>query len=226
MDDLHTPAAATANGASSNGVAKKDMTLQELIAEKDRVEGEIMALADVLKSHGVNMNTGLTTFDGYPRDDIDIAQIRTTRARIIHLRNDHRALMARIETGLHEHHAALSRSNAAATAQAGTSSSSSTTAGSTSIRQVPFAKVNGVVPGSPAESAGLRAGDRVVGFGDVNWMNHEKLAKVADTVGRSEGRVVAVKVLREGEGEVVELQLRPRRDWGGRGLLGCHLLPL
>jgi len=24
--------------------------------------------------HGVNMNTGLTTFDGYPRDDIDVAQ--------------------------------------------------------------------------------------------------------------------------------------------------------
>lgn len=28
----------------------------------------------VLLQHGVNMNTSLTTFDGYPRDDIDVAQ--------------------------------------------------------------------------------------------------------------------------------------------------------
>jgi hypothetical protein len=26
------------------------------------------------EQHGVNMNTGLTTFDGYPRADIDVAQ--------------------------------------------------------------------------------------------------------------------------------------------------------
>lgn len=40
---------------------------------------------------------------------------------------------------------------------------------------------------------------------------------------------ILVKVLRESEGQASrshELQLTPRRDWGGRGLLGCHLLPL
>lgn len=50
-------------------------------------------------------------------------------------------------------------------------------------------------------------------------------------VGRSEGNPIVVKVLRRtgtGSGDVQELslQLTPRRNWGGRGLLGCHLLPV
>jgi 26S proteasome non-ATPase regulatory subunit 9 len=28
----------------------------------------------VFPQHGVHMNTGLTTFDGFPRSDIDVAQ--------------------------------------------------------------------------------------------------------------------------------------------------------
>ena len=51
----------------------------------------------------------------------------------------------------------------------------------------PFAKVNSVVPGSPADAAGLKAGDRVRRFGEVNWLNHEKLSKVAETVQRNQG---------------------------------------
>lgn len=51
----------------------------------------------------------------------------------------------------------------------------------------PFAKVNSVVAGSPAEDAGLKAGDTIRRFGSVNWINHEKLKKVADTVQSNEG---------------------------------------
>lgn len=51
----------------------------------------------------------------------------------------------------------------------------------------PFAKVNGVVSGSPAEEAGLKAGDKIRRFEDVNWMNHEKLSKVAQVVQRHQG---------------------------------------
>jgi 26S proteasome non-ATPase regulatory subunit 9 len=28
------------------------------------------------------------------------------------------------------------------------------------------------------------------------------------------------------DGQMVRLELTPRRDWGGRGLLGCHLVPV
>lgn len=55
------------------------------------------------------------------------------------------------------------------------------------LNDTPFAKVNSVVPGSPADEAGLKAGDWIRKFGDVNWLNHEKLNKVAETVQRNQG---------------------------------------
>ncbi|KAL2042066.1 hypothetical protein N7G274_005254 [Stereocaulon virgatum] len=231
MDDIHTPtvpSGPTTGQRLANGGSNEKRSLLELIDEKTRVEEELSALGSVLDSHGVNMNTSLTTFDGYPRDDLDIAQIRTTRARIIHLRNDYKALMSKIELGLHEHHAAYQASNPPP------SSSSSQAAGSSGnadqgLIDTPFAKVNSVVDGSPADQAGLKIGDRIRRFGNVNWINHEKLSKVAETVQRNQGRIVVVRVVRgAGSGQTPEeltLNLTPRSNWGGRGLLGCHLLP-
>ncbi|KAK8208608.1 26S proteasome non-ATPase regulatory subunit 9 [Phyllosticta capitalensis] len=230
MDDIHSPSVASGpstNGAS-NGLSKQDLSLGDLIAEKQRIEGELSALSSVLDSHGVNMRTSLTTFDGYPRDDIDVPQVRITRARIIHLQNDLKAVMDKIEVGLHAHHAALREAAAASlAAQGAAGTANSARADQDAALQAPFAKVNSVVPGSPADAAGLRAGDEIVRFGNVNWMNHEKLSKVAEAVSQSEGRPLALQVSREGATpEVIDLQLTPRRNWGGRGLLGCHLLPL
>lgn len=51
----------------------------------------------------------------------------------------------------------------------------------------PFARVNSVVSASPADQAGLKAGDTIRGFGSVNWLNHERLTKVAQTVQQNEG---------------------------------------
>jgi 26S proteasome non-ATPase regulatory subunit 9 len=109
-----------------------------------------------------------------------------------------------------------------------------------------FAKVNSVVAGSPAESAGLKAGDLIRNFGYVNIGNHENLRRVAECVQGNEGvgllavlvgqyadllqQNVLVKVSRSAPGgqsrQELQLTLIPRRDWGGRGLLGCHILPL
>ena len=49
-----------------------------------------------------------------------------------------------------------------------------------------FAKVNSVEPNSPAQRAGLRPGDRIEKFGDANWLNHDKLSKVAQIVSQNE----------------------------------------
>jgi len=186
------------------------------------------------------MQTPLTTFDGYPRPDLDIAQIRTTRAKIIHLKNDYKSLMAKIEEGLHKHWANAPTEQAPeprTSAQPVTSSHASSTVAqaptavsSTAGIEAPFAKVNTVVPSSPADEAGLRAGDKITKFGHVNWMNHEKLSKVAQVVQQNEGREITIKVLRSAEvgggSQTLDLNLVPRHNWGGRGMLGCHLLPL
>jgi len=182
------------------------------------------------------MSTSLTTFDGYPRDDLDIAQIRTTRARIIHLRNDYKDVMAKVERGIHAHFASIQQNEsalAAASVQEPTSCPSiieETVTSQNEFVETPFARVNSVVEGSPAAQAGVKVGDKIRSFGNVNWMNHENLSKVAELVQRFEGSSVLVKVVRQtGPGQEpinLSLPLTPRRNWGGRGLLGCHLLPL
>ena len=52
---------------------------------------------------------------------------------------------------------------------------------------VPFARINSVAAGSPAESAGLRTGDEIRLFGRVNIGNHSNLKAVAECVEESEG---------------------------------------
>lgn len=96
--------------------------------------------------------------------------------------------MSKIELGLHEHHASYQASHpppASGSSQGAIGSRSA--AADQGLVDTPFAKVNSVVPGSPADDAGLKAGDRIRKLGDVNWLNHEKLSKVAETVQRNQG---------------------------------------
>ncbi|KAH9828996.1 26S proteasome non-ATPase regulatory subunit 9-like [Teratosphaeria destructans] len=191
MDDLHAPTVASGptSRATANGTEKK-LSLQELMSKKENLEAELSALGSVLDSHGVNMNTSLTTFDGYPRADIDVAQIRTTRARIIRLKNDHKAIMAKLETAIHEAFASGKVPEGATngtgapteTAMNGSSAASETSA----PIEPPFARVNTVIPNSPAAQAGLLVGDKITKFGYVNWQNHERLSKVAQVVQQNE----------------------------------------
>ena len=51
----------------------------------------------------------------------------------------------------------------------------------------PFAKVNSVVAGSPAETAGLKTGDQIRNFGYVNNTNHDGLKRVGECVQGNEG---------------------------------------
>jgi len=158
--------------------------------------------------------------------------------------------MALLEEAVHTQfasHAAAAASSASFPANIQTDDMT-TSSSSPHTGEAAFARIDSVVPGSPAQTAGLQAGDRVQRFGDANWLNHEKLARVAQVVAQSEGvssarncingacaemggqRNVIVRVSR---GELattatveMDIVVTPRRGWGGRGLLGCHLLPL
>ena len=93
--------------------------------------------------------------------------------------------MSRIEKGLHEHHARLAAqvlNNPAAASQAQAGQSAPPTA-----LEAPFAKVNSVVAGSPADEAGMKVGDSIMKFGWVDWTNHERLGRVAEAVSQNEG---------------------------------------
>ncbi|TGJ80048.1 hypothetical protein E0Z10_g8706 [Xylaria hypoxylon] len=230
MENLHAPT--VPSGPSSrpltNGNAKQ-LSFAELQQKKDNMEAELKALGGVLDSHGVNMETPLITRDGFPRADLDIAQIRTTRSRIIHLKNDYKDLMNALEKHIHEHFASLQDTSDAISTP--TPANPATMMGDTILEtlEVPFAKVNSVVADSPAEAAGLKAGDEIRNFGYVNKSNHDGLKKVAECVQGNEEHRVLVKISRRtdpGTQQELQLYLTPRRNWGGRGLLGCHILPI
>ncbi|KJK64814.1 PDZmetalloprotease [Aspergillus parasiticus SU-1] len=255
-DNIHAPT--VASGPTTTGGPDLDpakLSMVELMQEKERIEEELSALSSVLTSvsnqmastlenisnhldlsqHGVNMNSSLTTFDDFPRADIDVAQIRTIRAKIIRLRYDHKEVMKYLEAGIHDHFSNLQRAQGDTSSVSNTNGSSGTqsnlTGNSSSdavMLGLPFARVNSVAAASPADQAGLKPGDKIRSFGTINWINHERLSKVAESVQQNEGRTLIVKVLRQDGGDATELNLElvPRRDWGGRGLLGCHLVPL
>ncbi|KAH8179711.1 hypothetical protein LIA77_01230 [Sarocladium implicatum] len=182
MNNLHAPTVpsgpTTAPAANGNAAHK---SFAELQRKKEDVEAELKALGSVLGSvsHGVDMETPLLTRDGYPRSDIDVAQ---SRSRIIHLKNDYKDLMATIEKYLHEHFASLADEDEAAPASASRDEAALLADADLSTLEAPFAKVNTVASGSPADSAGLKAGDEIRSFGYVNRNNHDGLRKVAECV--------------------------------------------
>jgi len=216
MDDLHAPTVASGptNSRSTTNGTERQRSLQELISQKENIEAELSALGSVLDSvchqysipesvvlanskaqHNVNMNTPLTTFDGFPRSDIDVPQIRMTRARIIHLKNDHKAIMTKVEAAVHSQFAKA----AEATSNGVTSQHAvRSTGASNPVIEPPFAKVNSVVSSSPADVAGLKVGDKVTRFGIANFTNHERLSKVAQVVQQNEN-VSYVTIVDEGD---------------------------
>ena len=103
-----------------------------------------------------------------------------------------------------------------------------------------FALIDQVFRASPAEEAGMKAGDMLVTFGSVDAENHSNFTAIVSLVQNCVGRPVRVVVLRKGEEEGgtgrsssssssssrrVTLSLIPH-TWSGRGLLGCHLTAL
>lgn len=98
--------------------------------------------------------------------------------------------MKHLEKGLHAHFEALQQAQASSTTPATaipTQQQNGTHATPNGITETPFARVNSVAAGSPADQAGLKAGDVIRSFGTVNWVNHERLTKVGEVVQQNEG---------------------------------------
>jgi 26S proteasome non-ATPase regulatory subunit 9 len=75
MENLHAPT--VPSGPSSRPITNGNaahLSFAELSQKKENMEAELKALGGVLESHGATMDTPLTTPDGFPRADMDIAQ--------------------------------------------------------------------------------------------------------------------------------------------------------
>jgi 26S proteasome non-ATPase regulatory subunit 9 len=197
---------------------------KDLIARKDKIEQELRELEDLLIDAGIGMDEPLVDNAGFPRSEIDVHSIRTSRNLIHRLRNDHRAIMSDIEKVLHKIHE--EKRLQAQQEEAEVSISSTSTTRTEIINEIPpaFAVVNAVAPDSPAYAAGLRRNDNILKFGLVNATNHQRLQALNVLISQSENQQIPITLLRDGQ--TVEVVVTPRSGWGGRGTLGCHLLPL
>jgi 26S proteasome non-ATPase regulatory subunit 9 len=124
---------------------------RSLIARKDALEAELEAQGSILKANNTDMRQPLVDREGFPRDDLDVWAVRQARVRIIELRNDLASLMDEIAKTLET---VYRRSPPPQAEGEGTSQSGATTTASATISELlPFARVNGVAPGSPAADA-------------------------------------------------------------------------
>merc|ERR1712083_47785 len=85
----------------------------------------------------------------------------------------------------------------------------------------PFAKVEFVNIGSPAQDAGMRSGDLVVEFGTQNNSNFKSLMDIGQLVTNSQNKNVRIKLIRNHQ--MITLTLVPKL-WSGKGLLGCKMV--
>lgn len=195
--------------------------LSRLTLRKLEIEAAISAQQEILNANSVGMDEPLVDNEGYPRSDIDVYKVRHARHRIICLLNDHKAIMKDIEKSLHNYHAQMSRN--AASENGGGPATSAAHHENAATPSLPFAVVAKVENGSPADVAGLYAGDKIVKFGSVNAGNFKDVTDIASVVQHSVGRPVNVVVKRNADS--VSLALTPKQ-WHGKGLLGCMVLPM
>ncbi|XP_065361748.1 26S proteasome non-ATPase regulatory subunit 9 [Calliphora vicina] len=203
--------------------------LFKLMSDKDKLETQINTYGVILSQNdNVGMTGPLIDTEGFPRNDIDVHQVRQARQQIICLQNDHKALMKEIEKLMHELHAEAKQahtsqqlSHKAAGMDLNNSSSDDSEEMSDALPQKPFLKVKNVSVGSPAEEAGLRINDEISEFGSANANNfNKKLETIANIVKHMHDRRIPLKVLRNNE--ILNLILIPH-TWSGPGLLGCNV---
>ena len=123
---------------------------RELMARKDTIEAELEAQGSILKANNTDMRQPLIDSEGFPRGDLDVWAVRHARVRIIELRNDLTTLMDEIAKALETIYA---RSPTPPVDGRGDGAESVTGTEAASSELLPFARVNGIAPGSPAADA-------------------------------------------------------------------------
>ncbi|KAG4077141.1 hypothetical protein HA402_016128 [Bradysia odoriphaga] len=200
--------------------SKKDFVLN-LIEKKNQLEQNINSFGQILAvNNNIGMRESLIDADGYPRNDIDVYQVRHARHQINTLQNDLKSLMKEIEKGLEAFHAE-STSNGPSGPKAASFRSNSDDMEVVETPLYPFVRVNFVSPGSPAEAAGIRFNDEIIEFGSLNASNFRELTQISEIVKHRQNERIPIRVQRDNK--VNELCLVPQ-TWSGRGLLGCNVV--
>jgi 26S proteasome non-ATPase regulatory subunit 9 len=131
---------------------------QALMLKKSAIETEVQSQISILQTNNIDMTTPLVDAEGFPRADIDIYAVRKARVRIIELRNDLKDVMNEAGKVLEEVYAKTPEPDLGMESQE---------QGTQRDGLVPFARVDGVAPGSPAAEAGVQREDLILKFGNL-----------------------------------------------------------
>ena len=167
--------------------------LMELMKQKDVIEKAIMDTTEYLENApgGAGVKGKLVDDEGFPRADLDIMEIRKMRNRLACLQTDHVAVMKQIEQGLyrlHEEHYKKEEVKEGAPIESviqrpeEKASTSEPLQSTIPELKIPFAWISDVIADSPAEAAGLKVGDAIYKFGNVDSTNHENLTAIVNLV--------------------------------------------
>ncbi|KAF9450579.1 hypothetical protein P691DRAFT_798018 [Macrolepiota fuliginosa MF-IS2] len=198
---------------------------QTLISKKTQIETELQSNLTILQSNNnIGMSTPLVDAEGFPRADVDIYAVRKARVRIIELRNDLRDVMDEIGKALEAVYARPPESESES--ESGPGSESVVDQEDEEQQLEPFARVDGVAPASPAAEAGMQREDLILKFGILvksSFNSPSSLTPLATLVSQNENKHIVIRIRRSNE--LKWLTLTPRQGWGGRGMLGCHIVP-
>lgn len=175
------------------------------------------------------MKGALVDAEDYPRSDIDLYKIRTARQRINCLQNDLNLLVREISAGLDQHFSEMKMTEDMSSLSQPSARSSSPAAETIPLplNKEPFAIIDAVTEGSPAQDAGLRVKDELIEFGSLNVKNFQNLQQFADIAQHKLNQRVSivVKRKRDNENSFETIQLVPKK-WSGRGYLGMLVKPI
>ncbi|XP_064553164.1 26S proteasome non-ATPase regulatory subunit 9 isoform X2 [Drosophila montana] len=191
--------------------------LERLMAAKADLEAQINKNGQILAANdNVGMTGSLVDAEGFPRNDIDIYQVRQARQTIICLQNDHKELMNQIQTLLNQYHAEIATTDPELVNRASALELNSGREGGGALIMPLNTRALVVV------NLGLRVGDKIMRFGSINENNFkDSLAQIGEVVRDMQNQNVQLKIKR---GELLlDLILVPKA-WSGRGLLGCNIV--
>lgn len=196
-----------------------NLDLYEVMNLKVDVEKELDKNLQDLINHQADMTSSLLTEEGYPRDDIDVLQVRYIRRNINMLKNDLKQIIEKSYTLFPTH---FQSKNSKDIERIKNDNFENTLSLNEHI--IPFAVIKEIAEESPVAKAGLNEGDKLICIGQINVSNHSKLRALGPEVKSNEDKSLKVRVQRNDE--LLNVDLIPTQKWPGTGLLGCKLVEI
>ncbi|KAL3321068.1 26S proteasome non-ATPase regulatory subunit 9 [Cichlidogyrus casuarinus] len=187
--------------------------INELSERKRELEAEESMFTQMLGQ--VGMEGHLVDAEGFPRNDVDVHQIRTARNRLKCLNTDHKEVMTRLEDLLMQLHATAKKLPSEETATSVISQLN------IEPPKIPFLKITRVDSDTPAATAGFEVNDLITQFGRLTKARFSALKDLSAYVSSlAAGEFVTVHVLRGFENQSMELRLQKP----GEGPLGLSFV--